>query len=68
MSHLVAFGRFVYDFVVGDDPLIAVIVVLGLGATAAIAGAGLTAWWVLPAVVLVALSVSLMRATRAARD
>jgi len=64
MKRLRALGRFLYDFVVGDDPLIAVIVVAALGGTAALEGAGVAAWWLLPAAVVLALALSLDRATR----
>jgi hypothetical protein len=67
MSGFRGLAAFLYDFVVGDDPVVAVLVVLGLGATAALAGAGKAAWWVLPVAVLAALTWSLLRATRAPR-
>jgi len=50
--------------VVGDDPLIAAVGVVMLGLTAALQGAGVAAWWLLPAAVVVVLSLSLRRATR----
>lgn len=56
------FGRFWWDFIVGDDWLSAVCIVAGLGATAAIAAAGITAWWVMPIAVAVTLILSLRRA------
>jgi hypothetical protein len=59
-----AFGTFLYDFVIGDDPLIAAVVVVTLGLTAAFAGAGVSAWWMLPVAVVAVLSFSLDRATR----
>jgi hypothetical protein len=40
VSRIRAFVAFLYDFVVGDDPLVAALVLIGLGATAALAGAG----------------------------
>lgn len=55
---------FVYDFVIGDDPLIAAVVVLALGATAALAGAGVAAWWLLPGAVVTILAVSVLREVR----
>lgn len=55
---------FVYDFVIGDDPLIAAVVVLALGATAALAGAGVAAWWLLPGAVVTILAVSVLREAR----
>ena len=41
-------AAFLYDFVVGEDPLIAVAVAAALGMTAAIAAVGVAAWWILP--------------------
>jgi hypothetical protein len=66
MSRLAAFSRFLWDFVVGDDWRIAVAVVAALGVTAAIAGASIPAWWVLPVAVagVLALSVWLAAAPR----
>ena len=64
MSRVRGFFAFLYDFVVGDDPWVAVLVGMGLGATGIVAGAGAAAWWVLPAVVLVALGWSVVRAGR----
>jgi hypothetical protein len=58
------FGRFWYDFVVGDDWRIAVAVVAALGVTFGLGRAGVPAWWVLPAAVVVMLPWSLWRARR----
>jgi hypothetical protein len=66
VKKLAAFGRFWWDFVVGDDWLVAVLVVVGIGATAILAAAGITAWWVLPAAVPAILWLSLRRAIRSA--
>jgi uncharacterized membrane protein len=60
------FGRFWWNFVVGDDWLVAVLVVIAIVATAALAAAGVTAWWLLPLTVPVALLLSLRRAIRSA--
>lgn len=65
MIRVRAFLAFLYDFVIGDDPLIAAVVVLALGATAALAGAGVAAWWLLPGAVIAILAVSVLRAARA---
>jgi hypothetical protein len=54
----------VWDFFVGDDWVTAVGVVAALGATALIAGATSSAWWVMPIAVVVLLAVSLRRAAR----
>ncbi len=64
MSALRGLGAFLYDFVIGEDPLIAAGVVIALGLTAALAGAGLSAWWVLPLSVVVVLSITVYRAAR----
>ncbi len=61
---LKAFAAFWYDFLIGDDWLIPVVVIAGLAATYGLAHAGLTAWWLLPVVVAAALSASLWRAVR----
>ncbi len=59
MSRVVAFGRFWWDFVVGDDWVAAAGVIAGLALTAALA-----AWWVLPIAVAIVLTMSLWRAVR----
>src|SRR5262249_34394773 len=43
-----SFGRFWWDFVVGDDWLVAALVAVAIGATAALAAADIPAWWLLP--------------------
>jgi hypothetical protein len=63
MSRLAAFGRFWWDFVVGDDWVVAALVVVALGATALLAAGNVAAWWLLPVAVLAVLYVSLRRAT-----
>jgi len=66
MKQLKSFGAFWYDFIVGDDWLVAVLVVAGLALTAILAHAAkVNAWWLLPVVVLGALAWSLHRATAA---
>ena len=66
MKRLKAFGAFIYDFVVGDDWHIAVLVVIGLAVTAVLAHAAkVNAWWLLPVVVVATLAWSLHRATTA---
>ena len=65
MKYVTGFGRFWYDFVIGDDWTIAAAVVVALLVTALLAGAHLAVWWLLPVVVIVFLGASLLRATRA---
>jgi len=60
-------GAFGYDFVIGDDWLLPLTVLIGLAATWGLVHAGLPAWWPLPVAVAVILPVSLWRAVRGAR-
>ncbi len=61
---LKSFGAFWYDFVIGDDWHVAVIVVAALGLTALLAHvAHVSAWWLVPLAAFVALAWSLYRAT-----
>jgi hypothetical protein len=62
MSRVAAFGRFWWDFVVGDDWRAAAGVLVAIGITAALAAAGWAAWWFLPPAVAVVLWLSLRRA------
>ncbi|TMM08723.1 MAG: hypothetical protein E6F98_15750 [Actinobacteria bacterium] len=62
MRHVASFGRFWWNFVVGDDWVAAAGVVAAIGLTAALAAGGITVWWVMPLAVLVVLTVSLRRA------
>ncbi len=64
MTALGRVGRAIWEFVVGDDWVTAAGVVVALGVTAAIAAAGLAAWWVMAASVPVLLALSLRRAAR----
>lgn len=58
------FLHFWYDFLVGDDWMIAAGVVLALALSAGLARRDLRAWWVLPVAVVVLLTASLWRETR----
>jgi hypothetical protein len=62
MRRLAAFGRFWWEFVIGDDWTTAVGAVAAIGATAALAHASISAWWVLPVAVVGLLYLSLRRA------
>ena len=59
-----AFAAFCYDFVVGDDWLIAVGVVIGLALTYLMSRAAVPAWWLLPLALVLLLPLSLWRAAR----
>jgi hypothetical protein len=59
-----AFAAFWYDFVVGDDWLIAVGVVVGLALTYALSRTAVPAWWPLPLSLVLLLPLSLWCAVR----
>lgn len=67
MRHLDSLLRFAWEFVVGDDWRIALGVLIALGATAALAGTGVAAWWLLPVATVVLLGASVWRAARPPR-
>jgi hypothetical protein len=64
MRQLRVFGRFWYDFVVGDDWRLALGVVLALVLTWVVSSATSTGWWVLPVALAVLLPLSLVHAVR----
>ena len=64
MSRLAAFGRFWWDFVVGDDWLVAAGLVLALGLTGLVAHDNVSAWWLMPLAVIGLLVLSLRRGVR----
>jgi hypothetical protein len=56
-----AFGRFWWNFVVGDDPFAAAAIVVAIAVTAAIAAGGVDAWWLMPLAIAAVLGLSLRR-------
>jgi hypothetical protein len=58
------FGRFWWDFIVGDDWRVAAGIALALGVTALLAATSAPAWWVLPLAVAAVLWVSLRSVAR----
>jgi hypothetical protein len=68
MRYAVAFARFWYEFVVGDDWRILAGIAVAIAVTAALAGAGISSWWVVPAAVVVCLYRSLRRVTHSGRS
>jgi hypothetical protein len=57
-----SFGRFWWNFVVGDDWVVAAGVAVALAVTALLAHNGVDAWWLLPVAVALLLADSLRRA------
>ncbi|HEV3228188.1 MAG TPA: hypothetical protein VGY97_01840 [Solirubrobacteraceae bacterium] len=64
MNRVIAFLRFWYEFIVGDDWRVAAGVGVAIALTALLAGAGISSWWVIPLVVVGTVYASLRRATR----
>jgi hypothetical protein len=64
IDKLRTFGAFWYDFVIGDDWVIAAGVVIALVITAVVATTGTAAWWIVPAAIALLLPLSLWRGTR----
>jgi hypothetical protein len=62
VNWLSRFGRFWYDFIVGDDWTIAAAVVVAVAGAYALAHSGRTAWPIVPLGVVATLTVSLYRA------
>jgi hypothetical protein len=61
---LKAFGAFWYDFVVGDDWIVAAGVVLAFVCTALASTVTAAVWWIVPVAIVVLLPLSLWRETR----
>ncbi len=59
-----AFAAFWYDFVIGDDWLVAAGVVVSLAITYALSRTAVPAWWLVPLSLVLLLPVSLWRAKR----
>ncbi|MDZ4719391.1 MAG: hypothetical protein SH847_13125 [Roseiflexaceae bacterium] len=66
MHYLKSFLLFWYDFVVGDDWMIAVGVVAALIIAALLVQQGIQAWWLMPLAVIAMLAASLWRVARTA--
>jgi hypothetical protein len=64
MIRLRRFGRFWYDFIIGDDWTVAVAVTVSLLITSLVAHNGKNWFWLLPTAVICTLGVSLKRLVR----
>ena len=58
------FGKFWWNFIVGDDWRVAVGIVIAFGLTALLATTSIPAWWVLPLAAASVLWLSLRRVAR----
>lgn len=64
VQRIKAFGAFWYDFVIGDDWVVAAGVVIALLLTYGLSRATVAAWWLLPLALAVLLPLSLWREAR----
>jgi len=64
MRRVTAFGRFWWDFVVGDDWVTAACIVVAIAVTAAVATTAVPAWWLMPLAVAATLYLTVRRALR----
>src|SRR6478672_10183910 len=61
---LVAFGKFWYGFIIGDDWTVAAAVAIALVVTWLLHIGGVAAWWLMPMVAVIATGASLRRTSR----
>jgi len=66
MSYIRSFGRFWWDFIVGDDWRVAAGIAIALGLTWFLAHRDINIWWLLPVAVAVLLAGSVWRESRSA--
>ena len=64
MKYVRAFGRFWWNFIVGDDVILALGLAVAIVVTWVLAHHGVNAWWLLPVAVALLLADSLRRAVR----
>jgi hypothetical protein len=64
VRYLRSFGRFWWNFIVGDDWRLTAGVLLALAATLLLRPTGLPLWWLLPLTVSLLLATSLRRTTK----
>jgi hypothetical protein len=64
MSYVVAFGRFWWNFIVGDDWRVAAGLAVAFAGTWVLTHHGVTAWWLLPVAVVLLLVGSVVRGAR----
>jgi hypothetical protein len=57
----VAVAQFLYRFIVGDDWVVAVVMILALAATGVLQAQHFPAWWLVPVLAIVMTGISLLR-------
>ena len=61
MKYLVAFGRFWWNFIVGDDWTVAAGVAVAIGLVGILVDHDVNAWWLLPLAVVLLTGISVWR-------
>jgi hypothetical protein len=61
MKYVVAFGRFWWNFIVGDDWTVAAGVAVAIGLVSILVDHGVNAWWLLPLAVVLLTGISVWR-------
>jgi hypothetical protein len=64
MNYIKVFCLFWYDFIVGDDWVIAAGVIIALFGISRLIRIGINAWWLMPGAVVILLAISLWRLTQ----
>ena len=62
MTVLRRFGKFWWNFIVGDDWRLALTAGVALAITALLAARGVSVWWITPTAVIISLAATLVRA------
>ena len=68
MRYVVAFGRFWWDFVVGDDWTVAAGVAITLATVWFLAHESVNAWWLLPLAIALLTAISVWRQASSSSD
>jgi hypothetical protein len=68
MSYVAAFGRFWWDFVVGDDWTVAAGVAAALATVGILSREGVNAWWLLPLAIALLTAISVWRQASSSSD
>jgi hypothetical protein len=68
VRYVTAFGRFWWDFVVGDDWTVAAGVAVTLGAVEILTREGLDVWWLLPLAIALLTAISVWRQASSSSD
>jgi large-conductance mechanosensitive channel len=58
---VVGFGKFWYEFIIGDDWTVAVAVLIGLIVTGVLNSNHVVSWWLMPIIVVVVTGISVQR-------